>query len=269
MLMFITILLAAGGMVAGQMMTRRGNPRGSAVTMVAALVGLTVAFARLLTGGGGAADHPVKVKEIIYAAIAAERLGLHLAEHHAGARAVVILPFELRTSEEHRAAMAQGLLKGLGDKVSVVRTIDPALPPAVKRALLSRYRSATMEQEDVPDFATWFDAAFLDQLLAESTAAVEPPTLIISLAGLPEDVVRLRALRTAAKPKLATISAPVHALHSLIARGDILAVVETHPSPNHEALPPREDVVTAFDRRFLLITPANLGEMKARYGGLF
>lgn len=267
MLFYPAILIGCAAMLGGLVLSRKGHPRGGSITVIAAIVCVTLGASRLLWPPDARDDHPVKVKEAHFAAIAVERLAMHLAQHHAGAQAIIILPFEWRTSEAHRQAMSAALKRGLSDQIQVLATIDPPLPQAVKKAYESRYNSADMEQVEIPDFASWFTASYFDGLVeAElSKAATDKATIIVSLAGLPEDSTRLRILRGSVRPKLAAVFGPVYALKNLIARGDIIAATDHHPAPNHEAQPPEEEIATAFDRRYLLITPENLAEMQQKH----
>jgi len=264
---YLFLLLGCGAMFTGLVLSRRGDPRGTPIAVIAAILCVTVGALRVLWPPTDEVQHPVKVKEAHFAAIAVERLGMHLAEHHAGADAIVILPFEWRTSESHRTAMKEAITRGLAGHINVVATIDPPLPLSVRAAYESRYNSADQEQVEIPDYSTWFTAAYFDGLVADAyaKASASNSTIIISLAGLPEDSAKMKLLRGHRRPKFAAVFGPVYALQPLIARGDILAATDHHPAPNHEALPPNEAIAAAFNRRYLLITPENLAELREKY----
>ena len=267
--MFFTLILivALVGIVVGFVLSKKGDGRGSAIMTVAAILGMTVGMAHFFFRGKNPVDeHPIKVQEWHFASIAAQRMGVYLVEQQAATKALVVMPFELRTSNERRKAMMDGLGKALGEKITVVKIVDPPMPPAVKTAYESRM-NPDMEQQEIPDFTLWFTAAYFDRLLQENPGDY---TLVISLAGLPEDAANMRCIREKRGLKFATTFSPLFKLHPLMKDGHLIADVQQHPSPNPEAEPPDDEaLIPSFDRRYLLITPANMAELKQKYPDLF
>lgn len=265
MLLTIILIIALIGIIAGFVMSKKGDGRGSVIMTVAALLGMTVGLAHFFLRGATVDEHPVKVQEAWFASIAAERLGMSVAEQMPGAKVLIIMPFEFRTPEPRRKAMLAGIGRALKDKMVIAEVVNPPLPPAVRAAYESEL-NPDLEQQEVPDIAEWFTAAYFDMLLAKYPGDY---TVVISLAGLPEDAQAMRCLKDPKGVKFATVFGSLYKLHPIMTAGRFIADVQHRRVPNPQAEPPDEDIVTSFERRFLLITPKNMAELKQKYPDLF
>lgn len=262
MLVILVIVLAVLGMVAGAILSRRGDPRGNAVAVLAAVVGMTAALGYSL--GLFSDPPPVHERERNYEHIAGERVGLYVAEQKPDARVVVIAPFEHYTYEPRRQALLAGLTEGLGEQVTVIETVEPPLPPDV-RAAYEAYGEGEGD-EQFPPIDAWFTVDSFDALLAEHAGDAD---VIISLAGLPTGAEKLAFWDRADRPALVTVFGPSLLLAHRIASGDILAAVKDRLSARHSLETPSDDVVTAFNRRFVLVTADNLDEVRQESPRLF
>jgi hypothetical protein len=171
-------------------------------------------------------------------------LGEYLAREYSGKSTVVVFPGTNAASRE----ILQGLKEGLGIAVRIVgesplqRGPKPQDPRELERWMYE------------PLF-TW---VVLDRLLAES-----PCDLIISLVGLPhasesDTAGTLSEWRKRKIPPVALLLDTGPVPSELLTSGAITALVASRPSPGG---PAAADYRSAFDERFLLVTPKSFEKL--------
>jgi hypothetical protein len=104
-------------------------------------------------------------------------------------------------------------------------------------------------------------------------------SLIISFIGLPMDVDQMEFWHTEEKseekpdvpekPKIAIINGDVYKLKNAISAGMVVAAVTYSPQAKFDETSAPSNPKTAFDKRYLLITPENVEAISEQFGGLF
>lgn len=265
MLVILVIVLAVLGMIAGAILSRRGDRRGNVVAIVAAAVGVVAALGHGL--GLFSEPPPVHQRERAYEHIAGQRVGVYVAEQKPGARVVVIAPFEHYVYERRRQALLVGLTEGLGDAVTVTATVEPPLPPDVRAAYEAYGEGEGEGDEEFPPIDAWFTVDYFDNLLAEHAGDAD---VVISLAGLPTGAAKLAFWDRADRPVIVSVFGPSPVLGDRIASGDVLAAVKDRLSATYTGEMPEDfDLVAAFNRRFVMVTAENLAEVREQSPRLF
>ncbi len=247
-----TIMILAGiGMITAY--RRYKKQQAASARPVAAVCGVIVvaaALGALFWPKGGKIDiEEHRGKEEQYRQIAYRRFGKHLAEKHAGSRALLLtepVGENERDQSWHKITM-EALKEGLGRKVEIIAQEKIGVLGPGARLMF------TLEEfEDTLDAHAGYD-------------------LLISLAGLPPNYeeMALWQMEDEERPKVALANANIHELGEAIKAGYIVCVL--HPNPG--GYNPKEDVPAdpkeAFKKRFLLITPQNVEGTAKKFPNLF
>jgi hypothetical protein len=216
--------------------------RLNVVVVVAALATVGVALALFLTRR----DPAERIRDQLARDVGAacEKLGAHLAGAHAGAKAMVILPYPPDDIEGQTAAMLAGLEKGFAGKIVIAVRHRPEMPPEWRDV---DWKTAGEDvYRNLPPVGTWFTATALDDMIAEHGKGCD---VVVCLAGLPSGAAALRAPRTDDSPVLAFLAPPGPKVEGLIASGAIAAaIVIDLGGPDNEGT-----------GRYRLLTPDNIG----------
>lgn len=213
--------------------------------------------------------------EMTYNNASATVFGRYLAAEYPGSSALVIVEDKNSTDEFYLARMA-ALKEGLGEAVKIVavETPDVFATSPVDAAATSDDPSAPPAASVPPLMITPVTnlmlAEHFDVLIDQNPGC----QLIITMIGLPRDVDNLKmwAMPEETRPKVAMYSSGstgISQYMEAIAAGSICVALTYSPDAKFDLgnqLPPT-DPQAAFDQRYLLITPANLEEIKAKYPG--
>ncbi len=202
-----------------------------------------------------------------------ERLGTEIARRHPGAKVLLVgNPFaakpgadaSFRDAEE---ASVRGLKRGLGNAVSMVGLVHPALRPEAE---------ANPQSVPIPAGATT-PISFLtvpgawDQLQKAAPMA----DTWVSLVGFPADLTETRAWTDLKGPQWVMflpdwrIVGSREALRSAFANGRLLMAVLSKPGAPPESEPMSRNHDEEFDRRYLLVTLGNLDALIGEWPQLF
>jgi len=223
------------------------NAQGIAVLLAAIVViaGISIAVHNLFY------DTNSKYKQIEngYAKSIAYVLGQNIAERFPKSKILVIVSPNYQKKSEQKAMIAT-LQEGMGSKMSKV-SIEPLKIKVGPNSRLSDVMHAK-------DF----------NLLIKKNK----PNIVISLVGLPMDFPKLKIWEQfednpEKATKLAIINGSVSKLYQPIKSGVIVAVVRYNP----DVLVDKDDVYPgdykkAFAKRYLLITPENVDNIRKKFG---
>lgn len=273
-LKFLLLIGAGIGAVLGVRASKKGEGAGQIVAIGCAAFALLVVIASL---AGSERYTPKIVKSMgSYGYAGGVVLGRHLAQTHAGSRVLILTEpvFDGEAPHDIQRAMVEGLEDGLGSAVEVVGIVAVDPPQAyVERARQSWARDGLDPPEgqttnSIPslmrDHQRWYDVRYFAELLAEHTGTYD---LLISTVGLPRGFAGSALSRHASLPEFALMNAPGQPLKELIEIGAVDVAVAEKPTANPwEVLQNAPaDVEEAFDKRYILVTKANLAEVAAAY----
>ncbi|MBI2925095.1 MAG: hypothetical protein HYY24_05250 [Verrucomicrobia bacterium] len=239
--------------------------------LAAALVGLLDAhfhFAQMLRQG-----KPLEQREL-----ATQFLGAYLAEHYAGKRAIALSnPFTQERGHakeiyRYEAAGLRGLKQGLAPKV----TLEEVVFPEVR----SLYRTNPAAVYIDPSTTTPLSYLMADEALDALAQKHRSAGIIVSLIGLPINVLQTQAWRDPAGPKFALLLPDLRvlgdkpAVRAAVVRAafksqKIAALILPKPGAPPEDRPLGKDLKAEFDQRFLLVTAENVEAYLKIYPQLF
>ena len=242
----IVIMIIGGiGAFVGMNKSKEGATWGQPLAIVCAIIAIVAALwssIGTMTGGG---QSSMGNRETQFQTIQTQKLGQYLAEKHSGAKAVLILdPLMPDTAESPNAAV-KGLKLGIGSAISIVKELAPELPEA--------YKNKTAAIGDVlPPVESWYTAKALDALLKD---AGDDYDMIITFMGLP-------ARFAAPKGKKIVFAAGnMQPVPALIKSGACVAAVAYLKDAQYDDKPVPKDFNEAFNKRYVLVTPENIGEV--------
>ena len=198
--------------------------------------------------------------ELIYSRASGYMLGRSLGKSFPGYDALIIT-HDKNSANTLLDASLEGLREGLGRKVKIA-AIDSPIPTQSKKKETTKifpermlYLSRKMEADN------------FDQVIEKYPEC----NLIISLIGLPKDPHKMSILNIMPekRAKLAILSSNISMLKDRISQGDISAAVINRPGyiPGNEIIP--KDIESAFDKRFLLVTPDNVKLVASEHPSIF
>ena len=250
------ILVTVAAAVAAAISAKTGSPRARMVTVVLTVGALLSVGAHLLLHDEQAAFRQRMMKrELAYTQISTRVLGEHLAQRYPGTKALVIYPFRYVRDNDRFNALLQGLEEGLGDAVETVHH-DPWVPEVYRVDDPARQKEA---YENLP-VHTWYTADYFDKIIEQHGQGCR---IVISLTGLPEDQQRMRLWQRPDRPAMVLGWFSVPNLREMVDEGRIDAAVTVRTKPAHQTqqdMPP-DDLQTAFDQRYELLSakPGNPG----------
>ncbi len=257
-LLYAFMAVSVGVMIFGLIKQKEGFEWGKPLTVVGAGVALLCVLIQMFAGAGPSTKQ-IMDDQMRFARAATEKLGMHLAEKHAGGKALVLTFPAVYGEDLTNDAMMEGLKKGLNGKVEIiVEKIQPELPPGAK---------PTDQNADMyaAPMEAWFTPERFDKLVQPYIGKVD---LLITFQGLPMEPGKLKFWNMKPLPKVVLAGGSIAEFRKAIEQGVVIAAVTTNPKANFE-LRPKSDVNKTFELRYLLITPENLGSMAGDYKGLF
>lgn len=263
---FLLMLVAAGGLIGSYTGERKDAVWSKPLSFASILLALVgaVGFSFSSSENEELKHRKILAAEHAYTRVSSEKLGRYLAERHKGKDILIVRPFSFQLRKEEQAALMAGLKQGLGDQLGRMVLHDPTYPPEIE-PLIRRYEQTGIAGR-LPPLRTWYNAAYFDQLIEQRALGIE---IVISLIGLPEDVMDMKFWKLEDRPKLALWGGPIHRLRVPIEAGVVIAAVRRRPNPQLVKGDPPKDLDTAFDQRFLLITPQNISTIRNTYTGMF
>lgn len=276
MLLVALMIVAAIVMFWGLAKQKAGVAWGRPVATAAAIVAVVAALVQLFGGGQLPGDNVICI-ERAYQRIGAQKLGAYLAETFPGTRVLIVKEPEPASGPassmlDGSSALIEGLRAGLGDEVTIVAEVAPEIPKAI---FTSFQGEAGMEgmapAEDgmgqmLPPTEFWFTAAVFDKLVEKYKDQCD---LVVSTIGLPMDLRGMKYWRMRTAPKLALANGSVYELRTAIKKDRVAAAVTYNPDCPFELKMPPSNLDEAFDKRFLLVTAANVDEIASKYSELF
>ncbi|MDH3585142.1 MAG: hypothetical protein OER86_13105 [Phycisphaerae bacterium] len=253
--MFYVLVLALAALGTFGLVQHRRHVAWGQPLVIAATVALLIACLWRIFSPGTAANEEELARlytenQVAYQTVASEKLGRHLAQHHAGAKALVILPLPFRHSPKDIGARTDGLKRGLGDSVTVVDWHRPKMPDAYDQ--LDAERPDTKRMAELPPVFSLYTAEYIDELTQRSAGRYD---LLISLNGLPLfDVSQITFWRQPGRPRIAVLGHERKTIEKLLQSGLIdVAVVSAKGGVFTPSSIPG-DLEEAFARRFELLT---------------
>jgi len=214
----------------------------------------------------------VIAREMAYQKVSAQKLAMYLAEKFPGSKALVLVQPGGGGAPERENALVSGLREGFGDKVTIVAELAPEIPEAAKQAFIAEMPpqepgAETPDSADViPPLEYWYSAAVFDKAVKDYEGKID---LVVTTIGLPQDPGHMDFWGLDPRPKLAIVSGSIYRLKKAIQSQAIAAAVTYSPAAVYEDTSPPADVDKAFAKRFLLVTPENIGEIAAKHTDLF
>lgn len=271
----IVIMIVAGiGMVVGLAKQKSGAEWGKPVAVVCIIVALIAALwssAKTLTGGSNTG---VVDREIAFQKIGGKKLGLYLAEKHKGAKVLILAEPKLGTQAAKTNPLLEGLKDGLGTAVTVAAEVSPEVPADKAKAFAKEMPMdggvaggpRAMGGEMLPPLEYWYTAKVFDALLGKYDGQFD---LLVTVIGLPQDARASAILKGKACPKIAVLNGSIYDLKGAIKPTMIVAAITYNPKAVYDDKPAPRDIDEAFNKRFLLVTPENLGQIGTTYPDIF
>jgi hypothetical protein len=267
-LIYTIIILAAGGMFFGMIKDRQGFAWGKVVTIVCAVIALVFALSTFFRSGGRTVVNVMQLenREMAFARIVGQRLGMRVAEKVPNARVLVIHGATFNEFAEQRlAAQLEGLKEGLGDNGEVIDAVELPIPQEFRQMMADM---SVEGMEGPPPVSmemmvyTNMSAADFNQIFDKQLDSAD---VVVSLVGLPVDLQNLSIWRLPEPPKVLAMSTmQIPQIQEYITGGYVIGLVYHRPDPDMTDMSVPKDV-SAFDKIYLLITPENLEEVSKRY----
>jgi prepilin-type processing-associated H-X9-DG protein len=199
---------------------------------------------KALIGKARAKGAVVGKQDVNYARIRGMKFGQYIAKTSPKARILLIMPATPKGGTAE--ALLAGLKATLGEDANVVATVTLTPPPGATG-----------------------DGWYTGRLLNEKTAKLaDKVDLVVSGMGLPVQDTR-QLWFWSKKVKVAIAAGDVSRLGRAIQAGLVVAATAMNPKVIPDDWQPPKELDAAFAKRFLLITPENLGAMIQEYPKLF
>ena len=200
----------------------------------------------------------ILVNEMKFAKSSTYVLGKYLAKTRPNAKVLVIIGPKSEYNKRQEIQI-DALKKGFGSAITNIKIDSPKLK-----------QQLGPNGKPIPDLmlpmVDMMKAEDFNKLIAENKSC----NLIITLIGLPMDADKLKIWGQFAQdpkktPKLCIVNADISSFEKYIAKGLIPAVVTFNPDARYTEDPTPTDMFKAFDERYILITPKNVGEIARKY----
>jgi len=186
----------------------------------------------------------VNKQDVNYARIRGAAFGVHLAKTHPKARLLLLMPPTPKGGPAE--ALVAGLRASLADKATVVETVTLAPPKDAKG-----------------------DGWFTGPLVNGKTAAFKGKVdLVVTGMGLPGQGIQTLWF-WASKVKVAIAAGDVAGLQRAIQAKLVVAAAAINPEVVPDDWQPPKDLMAAFAKRYLLITPENVQALAQKHAKLF
>lgn len=226
--------------------------------------------------------------EMVYNRSVGTVVGRYLAEKFPGSKALVVVDKVKNSVFDEQYSALKDAIKG---KITIVAEdmptpVEPPPAPEGEAATSdAEGKAATGEkpalysEEGIPpqeiSLRETMKAADFDALIQRHPDC----NLIITFIGLPAEVEEMEFWHSEAKseekpdlpekPKIAIINGDVYKLKNAISTGMVVAAVTYSPKAKFDEATAPSNPKTAFDKRYLLITPENVESINEEFGGLF
>lgn len=206
-------------------------------------------------------------------AIATRGLAEHLVLVYAGKQALVVSnPFSGQPGAPRHIVQAEeagvrGLRDGFAGKVSIAAVVFPELKPEA----LVNPRALLGETDTTTPLSYLVSTDAFDQLARQHPGC----ELIVSLIGLPVELNRCESWTAPSGPKFALLLPDLRiigdtaAVEAALKSGRLAGFVLRKPGAPGDDSAPSKDFRTEFERRFVLVTPANLEQVRQVHPALF
>ncbi len=272
---YTIIILAGIGMVVGLIKQKRGIEWGKPLTVVCAVVALLFAMGNLFTGGNEAKKLQAKYQEWneSYNLITGEKIGRYITDKFGSGEVVV-----LTMGDGNCGTIIEGLRKGLGDGLSIVREVKPDFEAAQREMM----KASGMDPAEMPEGEAelMMDPMMMDpmmmspELIDDALAEVGDADIVVNLVSLPYEYLKMEFWQDKDHPKFIMASTGMGMglpeLKSMIEVGHIAAYLSTNPKGQFDVdAPIPEDLDEAFGTRYILVDKDNVAEMAENYPELF
>jgi hypothetical protein len=257
----VIIVVAVIGMVVGLSKQKAGIEWGKPVAIVCIVVALVVALWSSVRTLGGNNNAGVVDREITFQKLGGKKLGLYLAEKHAGAKVLILTEPKLGSQTGKPNPLVEGLKEGMGSTLTVVAEASPEVPADKAKAFAKEMPmegtpSGGAATEMMPPLEYWYTAKIFDALLGKYDGQFD---LLVTTIGLPQDAARGSAiLKGKSCPKIAVLNGSIYDLKAAFKPTMIVAAITYNPKAVYDDKPVPRDLDEAFGKRFLLVTPETL-----------
>jgi len=260
----IVMVLALIGMIAcakKQRTNPNAQPIAIALLVVVIACGITI---MVKTGSFGGDDTASLIEnETKFACSKAEILGKYLKEKFPGEKVLVVADRDFEKNVRTKR-LVDSIKAGLASDVTVdtvsiqTKSGDANHPPMPAGPGGEEFMMPLEEIMTAKDF----DA---------TVEKHQDCKMVVTMIGLPRDAAKMKLWKMSAnsRPKVALLDGGVQALKNVIGAGYIVAAVSYKPGVKYTEDPAPSDVQKAFDERYILITPENVGEIADKYKNLF
>ena len=276
------MVVAAVVMIWGLTKQKAGAEWGKPVATLAAIVALVCALAQIFSGQGPS-QKSVMSAQLKYLSTSTEVLGQHLAEKYAGKKVLIIVPPTSKFAQENNSALIDGLKKGMGDKLTIVAEVAPEVPKNMPGMMPPPMMPPPVAGKDgkpgeVPPQPTaedmllmgpiefWLTPERFDAMLRPYMAKVD---IVITTIGLPMEVAKLQFWNASPRPTMVIATGSIFELKKAIEGKAVVAAVTYNPKAVYDNKMPPAKLQEAFDKRFVLVTSENVGEVSKKFPELF
>lgn len=250
------MVLALIGMIACAK-KQRTNPNAQplAVGLLIVVIACGIAILFLTNSFGGDDTQSLIENETKFACAKSEVLGGYLKDK-IGSDKVLVVADRNFAKDKRSERLIDALKKGLGVADVEVDTI-----------VLDNKGKGPAEEEFMMPLEEMMTSKDFDKLLEKH----QDCKLVITMIGLPRDAGNMKALKLPKdkRPRVALLNGDIHAMQGAIANGIIVAAVSYKPGVKYTEDAAPKDAKTAFDLRYLLVTPENIKTVSTDYKGLF
>ncbi len=271
----VVIMIVAGiGMVVGLAKQKSGADWGKPVAIVCIVVALIAALWSSVRTLGGSNNAGVVDREITFQKLGGKKLGLYLAEKHAGAKVLILTEPKLGSQTGKPNPLVEGLKEGMGSKLTVAAEASPEVPADKAKAFAKEMpmegtpggTSGGAQAEMMPPLEYWYTAKIFDALLGKYDGQFD---LLVTTIGLPQDARVSAILKGKSCPKIAVLNGSIYDLKAAFKPTMIVAAITYNPKAVYDDKPVPRDLDEAFGKRFLLVTPDTLQQVGSTNPDIF
>jgi hypothetical protein len=245
--------------------SKKKNPAAKQLALLMLLIIIASTFAILVRSTSPDDNEGEIVSEdMFYSRLSGLMLGKYLARNASGYNALVIT-HDKNSENALLDVCLDGLREGLEGKVKIAAIDFPV--PTSYNGTPSPSEKVRISPERMLYISRKTQSKNFDQLIAKHPDC----NLIISLICLPKDANKMIALnkKPEKRPKVALLSNNISMMKEMLLQGIISAAIISRPDyiPGKKKLP--KNIETAFDKRFLMVTPDNVKSIAADYPSIF
>ncbi|NLF16977.1 MAG: hypothetical protein GX595_06940 [Lentisphaerae bacterium] len=264
----VIMVVAVIGMFLGLSKQKAGAAWGKPLAVVSIIVAIVTALWSM--SGGGSSNEQVVDREIAFQKIGGKKLGLYLAEKHSGGKVLILTEPKLGAQAGKPNPLIEGLKEGLGTALTVVGEVSPEVPADKAKAFAAEMPmegapDGAMPGEMMPPLEYWFSAKIFDDLVGKQSGF----DVLVTTIGLPQDARNSKILRDKDRPKIAVLNGSIYDLKAAIRPDMIVGAITYNPKAEYDDKPVPKDLDEAFNKRFLLVTPDNLGQVVSTNPDIF